>query len=322
MEHDRSPYHSGERAIQARLGLRERIEQQGRRMIQSDLPDVFRAHLESLPFVVLGSLDQAGRPWASILSGAVGFVASPDPTSVLIRARASSGDPLSAALRVGAPLGLLGIQLPTRRRVRVNGRVSASGVGWFELAVDQSFGNCPKYIMARAPQPQQLMAAGPPRLERARLSDPALALIAASDTCFIASASAAQPDADDGREGVDVSHRGGAAGFVAVANESGASILSMPDYAGNNAFNTLGNLLRYPRAGLSFPDFTSGDVLLVTGTTELVWSGPELARWPGAQRLLRVRVEEGVCLPAALPFRWSAPQPSPQHAGLGARPQS
>jgi predicted pyridoxine 5'-phosphate oxidase superfamily flavin-nucleotide-binding protein len=319
MEFDASPYHSGERAIQERLGLRERIEQQGRRMIQSDLPEVFRAHLESLPFVVVGSLDPAGRPWASILSGVPGFMFSPDPLSVRIRARPSPGDPLAATLTPGSALGLLGIQLPTRRRVRVNGRLAASGPGWLELAVDQSFGNCPKYITSRAPQPRQLTAAGPVGTEGSQLSAAGLAMISASDTFFIASGSAPAPSRDDAREGVDVSHRGGVPGFVEVASESGASVLTIPDYAGNNAFNTLGNLLRHPRAGLLFPDFVSGDLLLLTGTTELVWSGPELARFPGAQRLLRVRVEAGVHLPAALPFHWSAPLASPQHAALAAR---
>ena len=34
-------------------------------------------------------------------------------------------------------------------------------------------------------------------------------------------------------------------------------------------FNTLGNLVEYPRAGLLFVDFATGDVLQLTGTARL-----------------------------------------------------
>ena len=55
-----------------------------------------------------------------------------------------AGDPLGANAAVGKPLGFLGIDLKTRRRNRVNGRVSAVAAdGCIELAVDQTFGNCP-----------------------------------------------------------------------------------------------------------------------------------------------------------------------------------
>ena len=37
----------------------------------------------------------------------------------------------------------------------------------------------------------------------------------------------------------------------------------LPDFSGNQFFNTLGNLALEPRAGLLIPDFASGDLLQV-----------------------------------------------------------
>ena len=61
------------------------------------------------------------------------------------------------------------------------------------------------------------------------------------DTFFVASYA---DDGDDAaRRGVDVSHRGGRPGFVQVDGD----VLTIPDFAGNFHFNTLGNLLVNPR---------------------------------------------------------------------------
>lgn len=314
---DDSPYHEGEQAVQRRAGVRERAEQMGRMMIRAFMPDQHRELFAQLPFVLLGSLDGAGRPWASVLFGAPGFVQAPDAETLRIEARPLAGDPLAAALQPGQPLGLLGIQPETRRRNRVNGRLGELLPGGFTLHVDQSFGNCPKYIAARKPSAHAGGAATPPVPETAVLSARASALLRDSDTCFIASASSARPAAGDRRQGVDVSHRGGRPGFVHVGERAGATVLTMPDFAGNNAFNTLGNLVSYPRAGCLFLDFASGDVVQLTGQTEVVYEGPELTRFRGALRLLRLRVDEGLFFANALPFRWSQPESSPQSGKTG-----
>jgi hypothetical protein len=115
-----------------------------------------------------------------------------------------------------------------------------------------------------------------------------------ADTFFIATAS---------EGGADVSHRGGPRGFVRVTEEAGATVLTFPDYRGNFFFNTLGNLHANPRAGLTLVDFATADVLMLTGTTDVIWNGPELAAFAGAQRLVRFAVVHGVLLPRALPLR-------------------
>jgi predicted pyridoxine 5'-phosphate oxidase superfamily flavin-nucleotide-binding protein len=331
--HDQSsPFHAGERAVQKQAGVPGRMDAAARRMIRTELPDEHREFFAQLPYVLVGSLDASGRPWASMLTGKEGFVHSPEPETLSVQATLLPGDPLASALRVGGAVGVLGIELETRRRNRLNGHVVEVSKGAFVVRVDQSFGNCPQYITARAPTARRVRAPSPAQPEGALLSPQAVALIAEADTCFIASASSplhavadetlasgalGHAPPHDTREGVDVSHRGGNAGFVLVEAVGGASVLTLPDFVGNNMFNTLGNLARYPRAGLLFPNFATGDLLLVTGTTEIVWQGEALTRFRGAARLLRLQVEEGLFFSGVLPFVWSRGQPAAQLSRTG-----
>lgn len=313
--HDASPYHPGEQAMQARAGVRDRVERGGRRMIRDFMPEQHRELFEKLPFLIVGSLDAAGRPWASVLVGRPGFIATPDPRQLRIAATPLPGDPLRDNLVDGAPLGLLGIELSTRRRNRVNGRARQVEPQGFAVEVDQSFGNCPQYIQGRQ---ADLVADGegkpaaPGPVESAILSPRARALIGAADTFFIATAfiagGPAQPAGRTVSEGADVSHRGGRPGFVRVDATAAASVLTVPDFRGNAFFNTLGNLTVNPRAGLLFIDFARGDALLLTGAAEVIWDGPDLAAFAGAERLLRLTVERGLWIYGAVPFRWSAPE--------------
>jgi uncharacterized protein len=320
MPGEQSPFHAGEQALQARAGMRERLAKFGTRAIRDSMPDQHRALFAELPIVVVGALDARRHPWASVLVGTPGFMSSPDAQTLRIAAPPARGDPVAAGLVVGNPVGLLGIQLETRRRNRMNGTVVESDAEGFVVRVDQSFGNCPQYIQARAPvfaaEPSAVVAPRPVRAEGAVLSAGAAALAHRADTFFIATASPAAGGGDPA-EGVDVSHRGGKPGFVRVGEDAGRTVLTSPDFRGNSFFNTLGNLALNPRAGVVFVDFATGDLLSLTGEAQVVWDGPELAAFLGAERLLRFRVDEGVWIEDAVPLRWSAPEPAPQLAATG-----
>ncbi len=305
-----SAFHSGELAVQEAAGVLDRAAKLGP-MFRSELADAYRMFFERLPFVLAGSIDSAGQLWASMLIGPPGFVQSPDPETLLVFAQPSPGDPLAGVIREGAPLGLLGIELEARRRARVNGHVGEVGAKGFSLHVDQSYGNCPKYITPRMPVAIARTHGSPARDESSTLSGVALECIAQADTCFIATASAAVVREGDAREGADVSHRGGERGFVRAERSATGSRLFMPDYPGNNAFNTLGNLARYPRAGLLFPNFDTGDVLTVTCDAKLHFAhdttAPEahlFERFRAAERLVTFEVRRGLFFPASLPFSW------------------
>lgn len=312
-----APFHAGERALQTLAGSREVMAAAGSRVIRDFMPDQHRDFFAQLPFLVVGSMDAQLQPWASVLAAPPGFAHSPDPTHLRIDALPMADDPLSTQLVQGASLGLLGIQPHTRRRNRMNGNVEAIDATGFMVEVQQSFGNCPKYIQAREP----LFAAGQPAAPAQRLDgldDAARALIARADTFFIASAfpqhAADGDEADPAAQGVDVSHRGGLPGFVRVGEDG---VLTVPDFTGNRFFNTLGNLSVHPRAGLLFIDFESGHLLHLTATAEIVWDGPEVAAFEGAERLLRLRVEQVLRRPGALPLRWGGAEVSPHLARTG-----
>ena len=303
--------------------MRDKVEAAGGRVLRDFMPEQHRSFFAQLPFIVVGSVDAAGRPWASLVAAPPGFVQSPDEHTLVVRARPPAADPLSSSLAVGASLGLLGIELPTRRRNRANGTVVAVDAGGFRMRVEQSFGNCPKYIQRRTPR---IVSVGAPAkawtFEAGGGLDPwSRRLIGAADTLFVASyvdlrhdSEKVDPPRSGEKRSVDVSHRGGKPGFVRVGDDG---TLTIPDFVGNFLFNTLGNLLLNPRAGAVIADFGSGDMLFLSGTTEIVWDGPEVASFAGAQRLWRLRPVAGFGLRAALPLRAELEEASPSLAGTG-----
>ncbi|KAG8155133.1 pyridoxamine 5'-phosphate oxidase family protein [Burkholderia catarinensis] len=313
-ELDAAPFHAGELAVQQRAGVTEAAGSAGRRGIRRFMPDQHRTFFAQLPFFVLGGVDTHGQPWATLRAGAPGFVTSPDARTLRIEARALPGDPLAGAWRPGAPLGGLGIEFDTRRRNRVNGVVRAVDGDALTIAVEQSFGNCAKYIQGRKPSfvAREVDASVEPDVSDA-LNDADRALLAQADTFFVASANTSA-DAGAAR-GADVSHRGGMPGFVRVDD---ARTLTTPDFSGNRFFNTLGNLQQDPRAGLLFVDFDSGDLLYLAARAEIVWDGPLVASFDGAQRVVRFHVREVRRMRAVLPFRWSAVERAPQFAAMAA----
>jgi len=204
-------------------------------------------------------------------------------------------DPATRAFKTAAPAGLLGIDLATRRRNRANGLIASADRNGFVLDVRQSFGNCPQYIQVREIRRVPSLSQPTERFEQ--LDPAARDAISRADTFFVASSART----DEATGGVDVSHRGGPAGFVRIDG----SVLTIPDFRGNRYFNTFGNLVSEPRAALLFVDFARGDLLHLHGTTEIVWDGPEVRSFPGAERLWRVEVQRGWRRRGALPLRWT-----------------
>lgn len=303
--HANSPFHAGERAAQERIGVAEKMERSGRRMLRDYMPEQHRELFRRLPFLVVGSRDAQGQAWASVVHGAPGFIDSPDATTLSVAARAYPGDPLEQNLSLGAPIGALGIEFESRRRNRVNGVVARRDEQSFALRIEQSFGNCPKYIQRRRPVARTHSGVAPlARKLDSALNQTAFELIARADTFFIASSSP-HAGGSDPAEGLDVSHRGGKPGFVRVRQREGKTELAWPDFSGNRMFNTIGNLALEPRAGVLFIDFTSGDALSLAGGAEVAWSGWEIAAFEGAERLITFAVETALWLPGALPLVWS-----------------
>jgi uncharacterized protein len=308
----RQVWHAGERAVQERAGTAQHMAEIGPQVIRPLMPDQHRAFFAQLPFIVIGALDAAGQPWASILSGLPGFAHSPHAQRLEISSAPVAGDPVQEALRLGAPVGLLGIELPTRRRNRLNGFILAKDENGFAVGVEESFGNCPQYIQRR--DYEAFAQDASPRTESfVGLPSDAADLVRRADTLFVATAA---PN-DDGDYRVDVSHRGGRPGFLGI-DRDGAIVI--PDFRGNGFFQTLGNLSAYPKAGMLIPDFANGDLLQIAGETEIVWEGPEVEAFAGAQRLWKVRPGQGHWLRGAFPLRFGDPELSPRSRAVGTYP--
>ncbi|MFJ6440598.1 pyridoxamine 5'-phosphate oxidase family protein [Streptomyces sp. NPDC091649] len=214
----------------------------------------------------------------------------------------------------GRPAAGLVIDLETRTRVKIAGRVLGGAVlasplemntvagragGPAEvqvaLAVDETLGNCPKYLNRKTVQPHEAS----PHLVGDRLPLPpeAVQLIAESDLFFISSR--------HGAESMDTNNRGGAPGFVRVHTNSDADgvVLVYPEYSGNRLFQTLGNIKSDPAVGITFPDFETGDVLYLTGRAEILAGADAASMIPHSKLAVRVRVEAARFVKDGLPFR-------------------
>ena len=283
-----SPFHAGEQTIQSLAGVRDRMELRGRAVIRNYMPEQHRAFFAALTWMVVGLADQNGHPWATTLSGPPGFMNSAEENLLAIKAWLDPGDPLYSCIQNGAPIGGLGIELSTRRRNRINGRIENCIVGkGFSIRVQQSFGNCPKYIQARNERPRHSSRRAPECRTASHLGDSEAGFVTEADTFFIASRSA-QLDQEESSQGLDVSHRGGRPGFVRVVSPNE---LCFPDFSGNLLFNTLGNLEVDARAGLLFIDFRSGRMLHIIGRARICWDVPEAKRSAGIERLIFVDIQ-------------------------------
>jgi len=291
-------FHPGEIEVQARLGVRTDAERVGR-IVAAQIPHGARSFLSRQRMAVAASLDGQARPWASLLTGPAGFLEAVGEQLLRIGGTLPRGDPLAANLEARPQLGLLVLDPGTRQRVRFNGRGLWSPEGLFLLA-DEVYGNCPKYIQRRRlveEKPGEALAAR----RSSSLDASQRALIEGADTLFIATW---HPGG-----GADASHRGGRPGFVRVLDER---TLRFPDYPGNNMFNSLGNLVGHPRAGLLFVDFARGDLLQLTGRARVVWK-PETA--------VLVEVEEVRGTPRGSPLRFELVEPWPQNPPLPVTPR-
>jgi predicted pyridoxine 5'-phosphate oxidase superfamily flavin-nucleotide-binding protein len=282
-------YHAGELAVQARAGVLDMAERVGR-SVRRTIPSAAQDFLREQPMAVAATVDAAGDVWASLLTGAPGFVSVLDEETVRISTLGRSGDPFAENLASRSEIGLVSVEFATRRRMRLNGRAERTSDG-VVVRVEQVFSNCPKYIQAR----DWSLAASTGSTARtcSALSVEQQRLVEGADTFFIATF---HPES-----GADASHRGGQPGFVRATDDRR---LAWPDYQGNNMFLTLGNVAEYPRAGLLFVDFERGLTLQLSGRATITWDDDRLTAFPGAERLVEFEVERVVEIAGGIGVTW------------------
>jgi hypothetical protein len=297
-------FHEGERLVQERTGEASVAARVGAGIADVVIPDA-RPFLAAQRLIAIATVDVAGTPWASVLAGEPGFATADDGRSVTLdvsRAVVDPADGLWSNLCAGAPVGLLAIELETRRRLRINGRVSRTTKASIEIDVREAYPNCPKYIQRRRPAGKGGTAPAAEAASGASLDLPRLQLIARADTAFVASWHPAR--------GADMSHRGGEPGFLRALD---AATLRVPDYGGNSLFNTLGNFAVAPVAGLAVADFERARILQLAGRVQLHFDLPEDPEQPsgGTGRYWDLHVSRWTerALPAGL--RWELLDRSP-----------
>jgi uncharacterized protein len=283
-------FHSGEIAVQKRAGVRDIAEDVGEG-IADHLPPGASEFLERRQMAVLGTVDNRGNVWASVLTGDPGFIETVDDRTLEIAARISSSDPLGRNLGTEGHVALFAPDFVSSRRVRVNGHGVIKG-GVIFITTDEVYGNCRRYLQERIfIGIRQTSAADQKAKIGTELSASQQEQISRADTFFIAT--------DNPEHGADVSHKGGNPGFVRILD---ARHIAFPDYNGNSMFNTLGNLTVNPHAGLLFIDFDSGRTLQLTGRTSIDWSPDRVRTFPGAERVIDFELEQIIDTPAGFPL--------------------
>src|SRR5436190_4376837 len=152
-----------------------------------------------------------------------------------------------------------------------------------------------KHIVPAMPDPK--LVSDSPQLPRR-----ALRLLEQADTFFLSSSHE--------NLSMDTNIRGGARGFVRVlSNNPGGTILVYPEYSGNRLYQTLGNLQITPLAGYCFPDFETGDVLYLTGKTQVLIGQAAAILLPRSNLAVMVTVTAAKYVEKGLAFRGEAGEP-------------
>lgn len=254
--------------------------------IRSSMPRQHSDFYESLPLLFVSTTDKTNAVWLSALCGAPGFTSSSSPKYIEIDlSSVNLNDKVNFS--IGSYVGILGIEMHTRRRNRANGIVTKVNSKCVQIELHEVNGNCPKYIQTRkivystAPIETESQVL---RVGESLLDAGALSLVAKSDTFFLATTSQL-PGTGIGN---DASHRGGPIGFVNIHEENGVNVLSWADYSGNNMFMSLGNIAVNSSTGLLFIDWENGATLQITGHATIDFNDRSL---PGAQRVVSLRVQ-------------------------------
>lgn len=245
------------------------------------------------------------EPHALLLAGRPGFVEMPDRYTCLIPIdRRYEASPLvqglHAVLARGAlpRLALCFMQHVTRQRICVQGEVEilpayVPDTLWLRLQVKLAFFHCPKYIRTRVSGLHSLVdnrSLVSIEQEYDRLSIGVRAFLAQQILCYLCTVDR------DGQYAVN--HRGGAAGFLVTLEPdrlTPGGVVLLPDYAGNGAFEAIGNILETGKAALMVPGYAEQIALCIAGGAAVLEPGqlPGFLREKcrGAQRIVAITVQ-------------------------------
>jgi uncharacterized protein len=322
--------HAGERIVQHKRGILA-ADEQLQYYIQSDMPRQHSDFFSGLMYFPMSTQDQKGRPWTTILScaGQTNFIKVKSDNELLIYAKLAEDDPFRKAVLDCAHMqyryfAALGIDFSNRRRNKLSGFILHSELSedgntlMMHVFTTESMGNCPKYITQRELVHQE---SRPTTLMSSDLSrDTATAvvvlpkecrhIITSATTMFMSSIHRTTTTMSDRQKKVledysdmGLNHRGGNEGFVRALDQNDTTYLVLPDYQGNNFFQSLGNIETDGEVGLVFPNFRTGDMLYITGFANNLYGSEAHHLMPGAEYLTKIRIDDFVLIKSALQLK-------------------
>jgi hypothetical protein len=242
-----------------------------------------------------------------VLPGAPGFVQVPDAHTCLVPIEPALLDTQllwrierDQAAGRRTQIALFFLCHTTRQRLCVHGRAELCSPSPAHdricicLHVTQSFFHCPRYIRTQIPG---LTVGSGARHWQAddlctqdSLTAPVRAFLEDRVLCYLCTINHA------GECGLN--HRGGKPGFIVALppdQRTPCGLILLPDYAGNGAFEAIGNILETGQAALIVPSYVDQLALILSGSARVIEPEhllPDLQqRCPGAQRVLALVVE-------------------------------
>jgi uncharacterized protein len=185
------------------------------------------------------------------------------------------------------------IEFKTRKRLCVHATGEWEETeGRFVLEVTQSFFHCTKYIdpsyqivRLASSRPRTFKTAGfTMAAKHGGLVHQLAHFVADQRAAFVCTVNRIGQCA--------VNHRGGKRGFIAVNGIQGEASVLLPDYAGNGAFEAIGNIWETGQAAVFVPDPERGYGVCVSGPAKLfdgeVLQTEPFVRFPAAKRVVAI----------------------------------
>jgi hypothetical protein len=284
------------------------------------LSEQAQAFMMQQAFCVLAGRGPHGELDGQLAMEKPGFVEIVDEQSCLLHLTTSlrtsllfQGLEQASLAEEASPAALFFICHPTRERLCVHGTAQLlperkAPIFWpfkrqnslcMRFNVEESFFHCSKYVRTRvagltAPalpcedqqwHPQQLLNA-----DQQSLSEEVRAFLSKQVLCFLCTVN------QEGR--CAVNHRGGAAGFLLAFppdRVSSGGMVLLPDYAGNGAFEALGNILETGQATLVVPQYAAQMAVCIAGVAG-IFEQAEFPAWlarkyQGAERAIAIAVQ-------------------------------
>lgn len=248
-------YHEGECFIQELMGVRQSSESLSS-MIHKTPPPIAKEFLQNLRFAVITL--GADVLHSAVVYGFESFIELVSDNELLIDLEKSTYLPAELLKHESLQVGFLGLEFESKRRIRVNGKGFVKK-NKLHLYIDELYSNCPKFIHKRRMLSSVRFSEEPKRCKEESLSYEAQSIIKNANTFFLGTSHKTR--------GADVSHKGGERGFLRVLSPTE---LEFDDFAGNNMYNSLGNIHTNPYVSLLVIDFFDREVLHIQAKASIV----------------------------------------------------